>query len=51
LKIEAKFASIFVAACILVFLSQPAFARAANPPQDQGAHSDAIRAEGQEAEG
>lgn len=36
MKIKAKFASIFVAACILVFLSLPAFARPANPPQDQG---------------
>jgi hypothetical protein len=37
MKIKAKFASIFVAACIVVFLSPPAFARPVNPPQDQGA--------------
>jgi hypothetical protein len=37
MTIMAKCASIFVAACILVFLSLPAFAGAANPPQDQGA--------------
>jgi hypothetical protein len=36
MKIKAKFASIFVAACILFFLSLAAFARSANPPQDQG---------------
>jgi hypothetical protein len=36
MKIKAKFASIFVAASILVFLSWPSFARPANPPQDQG---------------
>jgi hypothetical protein len=36
MKIKTKFASIFVTACILVFLSLPAFARPANPPQDQG---------------
>jgi hypothetical protein len=36
MKIKAKFASIFVAACISAFLSLPAFARPANPPQDQG---------------
>jgi hypothetical protein len=34
MKIKAKFASIFM--CILVFLSLPAFARPANPSQDQG---------------
>jgi hypothetical protein len=37
MKIKTKFASIFVAVCIVVFLSPPAFARLANPPQDQGA--------------
>src|ERR1700682_1906873 len=37
MKIKAKFASIFVSACIVVFLSPPAFARPVNPPQDQGA--------------
>jgi hypothetical protein len=36
MKIKAKFASIFAAGCILVFLSLPTFARPANPPQDQG---------------
>jgi hypothetical protein len=36
MKIKPKCALIFVAACILVFLSLPAFARPANPPQDQG---------------
>ena len=35
MKINAKFASIFVAVCVVVFLSPLAFA--ANPPQDQGA--------------
>jgi hypothetical protein len=35
MKIKAKFASIFVAVCVVVFLSPLAFA--ANPPQDQGA--------------
>src|SRR5713101_7378526 len=35
MEIRAKFAWIFVTACILV-LSLPAFARPANPPQDQG---------------
>ncbi len=37
MKSKAKLASMFVAACSLVFLSLPAFARSANPPQDQGA--------------
>jgi hypothetical protein len=37
MKIEAKFASIFVAVCVVAFLSLPAFARPANPPQDHGA--------------
>ena len=37
MKMKAKFASGFVAACILVLLSLPAVARPANPPQDQGA--------------
>ena len=36
MKIKAKFASIFVTACMLVFLSLPPFARPAHPPQDQG---------------
>jgi hypothetical protein len=36
MKIKAKFASIFVAECSLVFLSLSAFARPANRPQDQG---------------
>jgi hypothetical protein len=36
MKVETKFASIFMTACTLVFLSLPAFARAASPPQDQG---------------
>jgi hypothetical protein len=36
MKIRAKSASIFVAAYILFFLSLPAFAGPANPPQDQG---------------
>lgn len=35
MKIKVKFASIFLAACILVFLSLPAFPSPANPPQDQ----------------
>jgi hypothetical protein len=35
MKTKAKFASKFVA-CILGFLSLPAFARPANPPQDPG---------------
>jgi hypothetical protein len=36
MKIKAKFASTIMAACILFFLSQPAFARPVNPSQDQG---------------
>ena len=36
MKIKAKFASIFVAAYVLVYLNLPALARPANPPQDQG---------------
>jgi hypothetical protein len=36
MKTKVKFASKFVAACILGFLSLPAFARPANPPQDAG---------------
>jgi hypothetical protein len=36
MKADTNCASIFLAACILVFLSLPAFARPANPPQDQG---------------
>ena len=35
MKIKVKFA-MFVAACILLFLSLPALARPANSPQDQG---------------
>ena len=35
MKIWAKFTSIFAAACTLVFLSLPAFARPSHPPQDQ----------------
>jgi hypothetical protein len=35
MEIKATFASIFVTACILVFLSRPVFAGPANP-QDQG---------------
>jgi hypothetical protein len=33
---KAQFAWIFVATCVSVFLSLPAFALPANPPQDQG---------------
>lgn len=36
MKSKPQFASIFVAACISVFLSLPAFAHAARPGQDQG---------------
>jgi len=36
MKSKLQFASIFVAACVSVFFSLPAFARAANPRQDQG---------------
>ena len=36
MKAKTKFASILMAACILVFLGLPAFARPANLPQDQG---------------
>jgi len=36
MKAKLQFASIFVAACVSVFLSLPAFARPANPPQDPG---------------
>jgi hypothetical protein len=35
MKARPQFASIFVAACVSVFLSLPAFARPANPSQDQ----------------
>jgi hypothetical protein len=35
MKIRAKFASILVAACMLVFLRLPALARPSHPPQDQ----------------
>jgi len=35
MKTKAKLASIFVAACLLVFVSLPAFARPARAPQDQ----------------
>ena len=36
MKAQPQFASIFLAACVSVFLSPPAPARPANPPQDQG---------------
>jgi hypothetical protein len=36
MKAKTKFASILMAACILVFLSLPALARPGNPSQDQG---------------
>ena len=36
MKAKPRLASIFVAACVSVFLSLPAFACTANPPQDQG---------------
>lgn len=36
MKSKQQFASIFAAACLFVFLSLPAFARPANPRQDQG---------------
>jgi hypothetical protein len=36
MKSKLQFASIFVAACVFVFLSLSAFARPANPRQDQG---------------
>jgi hypothetical protein len=36
MKAKTKFASILMAACILVFLGLPTFARPANLPQDQG---------------
>src|ERR1700740_1828830 len=35
MKAKPQFASIFVAACVSVFLSLPAFAHPANPSQDQ----------------
>ena len=35
MKANLQFASILVAGCVSVFLSLPAFARPANPPQDQ----------------
>lgn len=37
MKAKLQFASIFMAAFVSVFLSLPAFARPANPSQDQGA--------------
>ena len=37
MRIKAKFAWIFVAACMLFFVCRPASARPANPAQDQGA--------------
>jgi hypothetical protein len=49
MKIEAKFASI-VAVCIVVFLSLPAFARPANPTQDQGAAQTQSKGKDQKAE-
>jgi len=36
MKSETTFIAIFVAVCILVFLSLPPVARPANPPQNQG---------------
>lgn len=36
MKANPQLASIFVAACVSVFLSLPAFAHPANPSQDQG---------------
>ena len=36
MKSKQQCASIFLAACLYVFLSMPAFARPANPRQDQG---------------
>ena len=36
MKSKPQFGSIFVGACVSVFLSLPAFARPANPHQDQG---------------
>lgn len=36
MKAKLRLTSIFVAACVSVFLSLPAFGRPANPPQDQG---------------
>jgi hypothetical protein len=36
MKAKTQFASIFISACVSVFLSLPAFARPANPPQDHG---------------
>ena len=37
MKAKPQFVSILMAACVSVFLSLPAFARVANPRQDQGA--------------
>jgi hypothetical protein len=36
MKVKAKFDTTSLAVCALLFLSLPAFARAANPPRDQG---------------
>ena len=36
MKANTTFGSIFLVACVSVFLSLPAFARTANPQQDQG---------------
>jgi hypothetical protein len=36
MKVKTKFDSISVTACLLLFLTLPAFARPADPPQDQG---------------
>jgi hypothetical protein len=36
MKVKTKFDSISVTACFLLFLSLPAFARPADPPQGQG---------------
>jgi len=35
MKIRANFTSIFAAACMLVFLSLPAFSQSSHPPQDE----------------
>ena len=50
MKIKAKFASIFVVAGIVILLSQPVFARPANPPQDQGAAQTQSKGKDQKAE-
>jgi hypothetical protein len=52
MKADTNFASIFLAACILVFLSLPALARPGNAPLDQGtAQTESVqKGEKQEAE-